>query len=102
MSARSPCARAGPGPGAVAGRLGEALCSGRPRAQRSRAELSAGPRAPTSLSGVGDRSLQSEGGWEAGTVEWKSNRGRPISFLSKQELGFSFFLIFFSIYIYMW
>lgn len=81
VSARAPCARGGPGPGAVAGRLGSALCSGRPRAQRSRAELLGGPRSPTSLSGLGDRSLQSNGAGRRGTVAWKSNRGRPISFL---------------------
>lgn len=82
--ARAPCARGGPGPGAVAGRLGAALCSGRPRAQRSSAELSASPRARTLLSGLGDRCLPSERVGRRGTAAWKSNRGRPVSFLPKQ------------------
>lgn len=82
--ARAPCARGGPGPGAVAGRLRAALCSGRSRAQRSSAELSAGPRARTLLSGLGDRCLPSERAGRRGTAAWKSNRGRPVSFLPKQ------------------
>lgn len=82
--ARALCARGGPGPGAVAGRLGAALCSGRPRAQRSSAELSASPRARTLLSGLGDCCLPSERAGRRGTAAWKSNRSRPVSFLPKQ------------------